>query len=104
MVRFSDWTLERAEASAGRLRWLPVADIALQLKPLRHRPAVQRGRDTVLVSHEARLRAGPDIKPGMRLRRDGRLLLIHAVEAAGRREGWLTCQCEEQQSLAAGRA
>ena len=103
-VRFQPFKLERSVVSAGEMRWLPVADIYVRLTPMRHRVRVKRGSQIALASHEARMRFHGDVAPGLRLRRKQRIVLIHAVEIMGRRQSWLSCMCEEQQSLGAGRA
>ena len=90
--------------AAGQMRWLPIADLYVRLSPMRHQVALRRGDATIIASHEARMRVHPDVAPGLRLRRQNRILFIHAVEPMGRRQSWLSCLCEEQQSLKAGHA
>ncbi len=100
MSRYQSFQLERAVASVGHVEWESLAEVFVRLTPMRHRVSVRHGSETLLATHEARLRHGAPVKAGMRFRREGRVLLIHNVEPMGRREGWLSCLCEEQQNLA----
>lgn len=100
MSRFQNFTLERSLASGGHVRWQAVAQVSVRLSPLRRRPSLRQGSESVLATHEVRLRTLSGVRPGMRLRDASRVLLIHSVDAIGRRETWLSCLCEEQQRLA----
>lgn len=99
MLRFKSYSLERAFAGPGSLAWQVVGAPQVRLRRLRHRLTVQRGQTAAVATHEARLRPGLPVEPGMRLSRDGRHFFIHSVELFGRRENWLRCLCEEQQPL-----
>lgn len=100
MSRFHSFELERSIASGGHVRWETMAQVDARVSPLRRRPSLRQGNDVVLATHEVRFRHRLGVRAGMRLRHPSRLLLIHSVDAVGRREGWLSCLCEEQQRLA----
>lgn len=88
--------LERAVADAGSVRWRPLAQIWVLMRPLRGRPQLQRGEPQIILSHRAQMRRHAELEVGMRLQRAGRSFLIHFAEPMGRREGWISCLCEEQ--------
>lgn len=99
MTRFELFELEKSEAQAGRVSWQPVMQLSARVTRLRSRPTLRRGNDVVVMTHRVRLRRIDEIAPGMRLRQTRRVLIIHDVEIIGRRQGWLSCLCEEQKSL-----
>lgn len=100
MSRFLPFDLEASRAAAGRVRWQKIATVSLHLQRLRSRPMVRQGAELVLLSHHVRLRFRADVELGMRFRSDKRVLVIHQVETTGRRNGWLSCLCEEKRVLA----
>ncbi len=99
MSRFSAFKLEVARAGDGHVAWQELAEVRVLLQRLRSRPGLRRGAETVTASHHVRLRFRTDVEVGMRLRHDKRALIIHQVEAVGRRNGWLSCLCEEQRLM-----
>lgn len=101
MTRFQAFELEKAQAQAGRVSWQHVMQLSARVTRLRSRPTLRRGDNVVVITHQARLRRIAEIEPAMRLRQNRRVLIIHDVEIIGRREGWLSCLCEEQKSLSA---
>lgn len=96
MRRLQLYQLEKSVAEGGSLSWQLVARVWVVMRPLRGRPQLRRGEPQIIISHRAQLRAYADLQAGMRLRRATRSFLIHHAEPMGRREGWLSCLCEEQ--------
>ncbi len=96
MSRFLTFKLEVNQVNDGHITWQELAEVRVLLQRLRSRPGVRRGAETVTASHHVRLRFRADVEIGMRLRLDKRVLIIHQMETVGRRNGWLSCLCEEQ--------
>lgn len=96
MRRLQLYRLERAVAEAGSVRWQSLAPIWVLMRPLRGRPQLRRGDPQITISHRAQMRRHGELQVGMRLHRGGRSYLIHHAEPMGRREGWVSCLCEEQ--------
>lgn len=103
MTRFELFDLEKSTARAGRVNWQQIMQLSARVTRLRSRPTLRRGNDVVVMTHRVRMRRVDALAPGMRLRQSQsqsqRVLIIHDVETTGRRQGWLSCLCEEQKSL-----
>ena len=96
MRRLQLYQLEREVAQSGSVRWQSLAPIWVLMRPVRGRPQLRRGDPQIIISHRAQMRRHQDLEVGMRLMRSGRSFLIHHAEPMGRREGWVSCLCEEQ--------
>jgi len=99
MSRLFTFDLETRKAAKGHVSWQKTATVSVYLQRLRSRPMVRQGAEMVLLSHHVRLRFRADVDIGMRFRNDKRVLVIHQLETTGRRNGWLSCLCEEQRVL-----
>lgn len=96
MRRLHLYQLQKSVAQDGHMAWLTVTPIWVLLRPLRTRALVRQGEAQFVATHRAQLRHHAELQPGMRLLRDKRQFIILHAEPLGRRDGWLSCLCEEQ--------
>ncbi len=94
-MRRLEFSLDMQVITEAGFVWEEQDKLWLVLKPLSRSLAIRAGTEEQIATHKAHMHYRADIRPGMRFRRDGRILYIHTVEDIGERHRRLACLCEE---------
>jgi SPP1 family predicted phage head-tail adaptor len=100
-MRVKSFRLEAAEITGGRQRWVMLGVFWLRLRRLRGRLAEHADAPEQRATHQVRLRYSRLVKPGMRFRKEERVLMIINVDDLGAHGKWLSCLCEERADASA---
>ena len=88
--------VESPDGAGGLSRdWSALGTVWGAVEPLSGEERLLADRLEERVTHRVILRAGPDLKAGMRFRRAGRVLAIRSVYDPDERGARLLCLCEE---------
>ncbi|MGI9392472.1 MAG: phage head closure protein [Parvibaculales bacterium] len=80
-------------------RWERLGEIWAYLYPARSANRVEGGREEDRITHIVTTRFRDDIKPGMRLHQEGRVLEIKTCYDKDNRQHTLSCKCVEVKPL-----
>lgn len=101
-MRVKSFKLEAPEIKSGRQSWVTLGVVWLRLRRLRGRLAEHADAPEYRATHQVRLRYSRLVKPGLRFRKEERVLMIISVDDLGAHGKWLSCLCEERGDALAG--